>query len=173
MAFVNRRWGELIAFIVLSCSSLQARGATDIAVFDFELIDTSLDGEMLGKKPAEQERLAKLSRQLRDALAAKSYNVVDIAPVAEKAAASNLQNCGGCDATFAREAGASLAITGTVQKVSNLILNINLYVRDVQSGKPLAAMSADIRSNTDESWSRGLSWLVRNRLLKTLETTAP
>jgi uncharacterized protein DUF2380 len=27
------------------------------------------------------------------------------------------------------------------------------------------AMSADMRGNTDESWSRTLDWLIRNRLL--------
>jgi uncharacterized protein YeeX (DUF496 family) len=53
----------------------------------------------------------------------------------------------------------------TVQKVSNLILNINIYVRDASSGATIAAMSADMRGNTDESWSRTLDWLVRNRLL--------
>jgi Protein of unknown function (DUF2380) len=61
--------------------------------------------------------------------------------------------------------GAELAITGTVQKVSNLILNMNIYVRDASSGATIAAMSADMRGNTDESWSRTLDWLVRNRLL--------
>ena len=36
-------------------------------------------------------------------------------------------NCGGCDMRLARRIGAELAITGTVQKVSNLILNMNIY----------------------------------------------
>jgi len=39
------------------------------------------------------------------------------------------------------------------------------YVRDASSGATIAAMSADMRGNTDESWSRTLDWLVRNRLL--------
>jgi hypothetical protein len=52
-----------------------------------------------------------------------------------------------------------------VQKVSNLILNINIYLRDVHTGRLIAAMSADLRGNTDESWSRATSYLVRNRLL--------
>ena len=60
---------------------------------------------------------------------------------------------------------AELTITGTVQKVANLILNMNIYVRDASSGATIAAMSADMRGNTDETWSRTLSWLVRNRLL--------
>jgi hypothetical protein len=66
---------------------------------------------------------------------------------------------------LARRIGAKLAITGTVQKISNLILNMNIYVRDASSGATIAALSADMRGNTDESWTRALNWLVRNRLL--------
>ena len=66
---------------------------------------------------------------------------------------------------LAQRIGAELAITGTVQKVSNLILNMNIYIREAASGRPLAAVSADLRGNTDESWARALDWLVRNRLL--------
>ena len=66
---------------------------------------------------------------------------------------------------LAGELGADLAMTGVVQKVSNLILNINLYLRDVHTGQLVAAASADMRGNTDESWSRATAYLVRNRLL--------
>jgi hypothetical protein len=93
------------------------------------------------------------------------FSLVDITPIAREAQASNLQACGGCDMHLAQRIGAELAITGTVQKVSNLILNMSIYVRDVSSGATTAAMSADMRGNTDETWSRTLDWLVRNRLL--------
>jgi len=42
---------------------------------------------------------------------------------------------------------------------------MNIYIRDASSGATIAAMSADMRGNTDETWSRALDWLVRNRLL--------
>ncbi|MGH6816262.1 MAG: DUF3280 domain-containing protein, partial [Hyphomicrobiaceae bacterium] len=76
-----------------------------------------------------------------------------------------LHKCNGCEVEIARKTGAEIAITGTVQKVSNLILNVNLYVRNTADGKLIGAMSADIRGNTDESWVRGVRWLVVNRLL--------
>jgi hypothetical protein len=75
-----------------------------------------------------------------------------------------MPSCNGCDVDLAREVGASISVTGWVQKVSNLILNINVVARDVKTGKTIGAGSVDIRGNTDESWSRGLSYLVRNRL---------
>ena len=144
-------------------AAAQDAGPTRVAVFDFELIDTSLDGEMLGPQDAEAQRLDALGEALRAAYAeTEGFEVVDIAPVAGEAQQRSLQNCGGCARSFADELGADLAVTGTVQKVSNLILNINLYLVDEEGREQ--AHSADIRGNTDESWSRGLDWLIRNRL---------
>jgi hypothetical protein len=125
---------------------------------------------MNGPRADEQARLSMISRDLRARLTdSHTVKVVDMADVAASAHAANLQNCGGCDATLAAKAGAALAITGTVQKVSNLILNMSIYVRDVASGRVVAAMNADMRGNTDESWSRTLNWLVRNRLRPALD----
>jgi len=137
-----------------------------VAVFDFEFVDTSLQGATYGPSVEEQERLVWLGSELRQRLAQSGrFEVLDIAPVAARSHASNLQSCGGCDAQLGRELGAKLAITGWVQKVSNLILNMNIAVRDTDSGKLVAGMSVDMRSNTQESWSRALNYLVVNRLL--------
>ncbi|SFG72213.1 Protein of unknown function [Palleronia marisminoris] len=161
-----------IAVVLIAVACLAALPATaqdgapvDVAVFDFELIDSSLEGEMMGENPDETRRTAALGAQLRQAFdEADGFEVIDIAPVADEASRRSLQRCGGCDVTLAGQVGAELAVTGTVQKVSNLILNINIYIRDVETGETLRAMSADIRGNTDESWQRGMDWLIRNRL---------
>ncbi len=159
--------GCTLLFLAVGCTpNAQAAALPRVAVFDFELIDNSLDGEIYGTTAAEKTRLQKLGEQLRKALQDSGrYEVADIGPVEEAARGSNLQACGGCDVDFAKKVGAGIAITGTVQKVSNVILNVNLYVRDVASGNLIKAMSVDMRGNTDESWSRAMSWLLRNRLL--------
>lgn len=157
----------VLGFLAPAWPALAAAQPIPVAAFDFELIDTSLEGEMQGPREDEQRRLRLISDQLREALSASGrYVVIDLAPVREQiAAAGYLHGCNGCATTIARPLGADLAITGTVQKVSNLILNINLYILDTAGSAPRRAMSVDIRGNTDESWSRGLSYLVRNRLL--------
>ena len=53
-------------------------------------------------------------------------------------------------------------MTAWVQKVSNLILNINIQIRDVQSGLIVLTRSVDIRGNTDVSWLRGVRYLARS-----------
>ena len=122
----------LIAAALTASCTIEASAATKIAVFGFELVDTSLDGEMRGQNPDEQRRLAALKPRV-DAFFASAGDLqpVDIDPVRKAAEAQNLQACGGCDRRLAKDLGAALSLTGTVQKVSNLILNINMVVRDV------------------------------------------
>jgi Protein of unknown function (DUF2380) len=139
--------------------------AAPTAAFDFGLVDTSLPGEMNGTDPAEQQRLAALNAELSDMLVKSGCcSMVDLRPVAQQAHGLDLRTCNGCDVALARAAGAKISVTGWVQKVSNLILNINLVARDVTTGAVIEAGSVDIRGNTNESWSRGLSYLLRNRL---------
>jgi hypothetical protein len=93
------------------------------------------------------------------------FELLDMSSLNAAAQGRNLQACGGCDVQLAQQIGADLVITGLVQKVSNLILNMNITLRNVHTGRLVATMSADLRGNTDESWSRAMSYLVRNRLL--------
>jgi hypothetical protein len=137
-----------------------------LAVFDFEMIDTSLQGEVDGPRSDEHARLLQIGDQLRRELAESGkFQLLDIAPVNAAAHSRNLQACGGCDVQYAQQLGADLSITGLVQKISNLILNINIYVHNAHTGRLIASMNVDLRGNTDESWSRGVKFLVQNRLL--------
>ncbi|MBX9684683.1 MAG: DUF3280 domain-containing protein [Hyphomicrobium sp.] len=74
--------------------------------------------------------------------------------------------CGGCEVDYGRQLGATLIAWVTVQKVSNLILNLNVFIADVATEKMTFVHSVDIRGNTDESWSRSLVYLVDNYLLQ-------
>jgi hypothetical protein len=151
--------------ILLSCSVASAREQS-AAIFDFELTDTSRENQLAPHDAEHQARLAFVTERLRTKLAESGrFSVVDIAPVAKEARASNLQACGGCDVTFAQHVGAELAVTGIVFKISNLILNMTIFVRDSKTGRSVAVAQASLRGDTDESWRRTLDWLVRYRLL--------
>ena len=147
-----------------------------IAVFDFELVDGSLDGEINGVKAEEQNRLQLLSSQLRDWInASGGLKACDMEPVGAEARAANLSACG-CVPRLAQAVGGDLAIVSSVHKVSNLILNIRVDVFDARNNRLLAQLNADIRSNSDSSWKRGLKWLIDHRLsgaLAALEAGQP
>jgi Protein of unknown function (DUF2380) len=150
--------------LALSCSLLQAG---TIAIFPFELIDTSYEGEVYGVRTDETRRLALITEELRRRAASDGrFNAVDMTGITgEIERAKPLYKCDACALDLARRVGAEQLMTGTVQKVSNLILNINIYMREAESGKLMRVMSVDIRGNTDETWLRGLRWLLSNRLL--------
>jgi uncharacterized protein DUF2380 len=158
---------KIATALLLGLLLAEARaGQSKVAVFDFELVDTSLEGATYGPRVDQQTRLAQIVDQLRDRLAkSERVSVVDIAPVAGQAKATNLRTCGGCEAELAQQVEADFSVTGWVQKVSNLILNMNIMVRDAKTGRVISLRSVDMRGNTDETWSRAIDWLIRHDLL--------
>ncbi|MEO5660294.1 MAG: DUF3280 domain-containing protein [Polaromonas sp.] len=135
---------------------------------NFELIDdtgeTTID-------VAQKARLAMISQQLRAAfIENRLYKVIDNTPaaplIADLESRFALHDCNGCDVDIGLALNADRVMTAWVQKVSNLILNINIQIRDVKSGLIMLNKSVDIRGNTDESWSRGIRFMVRSMMDK-------
>jgi hypothetical protein len=81
------------------------------------------------------------------------------------AAGPEVGACGGCELGYGKQLGADTVAWIVIQKVSDLILNINVYMADVGTGKLAFVHSVDIRGDTDESWTRGVTYLVKNYLL--------
>jgi hypothetical protein len=159
-----RKAGMMAAgFMMLHTMSAIAQAPPGIAVFDIQLLNTS----PAPSTQAEIARTQRTTKALRDAIAASGrYRVIDIAPVRPALEAGpELRNCNGCELDYARRLGADYAAVGWVQKVSNLILNINVAIENVATGKTIARGSVDIRGNTDESWQRGLAYLLEHRIL--------
>ncbi len=139
-----------------------AKTLPTVAVFDFALTNTS----PAPSTPEELARLQRLSQQLQSGLR-EHFQVVDVGPVRDRlAGVDSIRGCNGCELDLARELGAQQVAYGWVQKVSNLILNVNLVVEDAGTGQTLRAESVDIRGNTDESWSRGLRYLLNERMFR-------
>ncbi len=76
-----------------------------------------------------------------------------------------LHDCNDCELPIAKSLQAEQLMVMWVQKVSNLILNFNIVIKDVESGKVVNSSFVDIRSNTDKSWQKGVDYMLRNRIL--------
>jgi hypothetical protein len=132
-----------------------------VAVFD-KLVDTSLEGATFGPRADQQARLAQIANQLRDLLAKSGpLAVVDIRPVAARARAADPRSCGGRDAQFASPVVVDYSLAGWIEKVSNLILNMNIVVSDAETERVISFQSVDMRGRTDERRSRAIDWLIR------------
>ena len=113
-------------------------------------------------------RVQAVSQQLREGLAqAGLYRLVDPAPAQPtidklRATYAHLYDCNGCAQTIGIAAGSDLVLMGWVQKVSELILNLNVELREVSSDRVLLNKSVDLRGNTDESWFRAARYMLRD-----------
>lgn len=117
---------------------------------------------------AERARLAALASAFQSKLEASGrYAFLAIPPSTQKQmdAGAVIGTCGGCEYQYGAELGGDRVAWLVVQKVSNLILNLNVYVGDVPGHKLTFVHSVDIRGNTDESWTRGMNYLVKNYVL--------
>lgn len=134
-------------------------GATTVAVTAFEFVQTS--DPISGGRPtdAEQQRLRAAEAAVHDWFAQQEGVNVTAEPDAQ---GRRLRRCDRCALDLGQELGADWVTVGWVQKVSELILNMNLIVWDVASETRLAAVSVDMRGNTDESWRRAGEHLLKN-----------
>ncbi|SFK28273.1 DUF3280 domain-containing protein [Celeribacter neptunius] len=161
----------ILMLIWASPAMAQAKGQLEVqksvAFFGLTFLDTSLQGSTYGSDPAERARVIMLEDMVRARFADAGYELVDLAPVAvELDRIVNPAKCYGCDSRMTTKLGADYALVGEIQKVSNLILSMNLQLRDSTTGKIVQARAVDIRSNTDESWRRGMAYILRNTFFR-------
>ena len=167
---------RLLAALVLSLVP-HAAGAQDfggplkdganVAFLGLTFIDTSTEGAYNGVREDETARLAMLDAQVRERFAKEGFNLVSTEPEAERLAqVTNPANCYGCELRIGTALGADYVLVGEVQKVSNLILSMNLVMRALPEGQMVRGMSVDIRSNTDDSWQRGMRYVLNNNFFK-------
>lgn len=133
-----------------------------VAVFDFQFAQ----GAPLPPTEDDKARLKRTGDQFRMLLKdSGKYAVVSTDPVKDQAAkTADLRACGGCADEMGRKLGADATFVGEIQKVSNLILNMNVYLKATKEGAPEQAFSVDLRGDTDESFERGIKYLVKNQL---------
>jgi Protein of unknown function (DUF2380) len=155
-----------LAALALCClTAMAAEPLPTIAVIGFELVDDQPDPV---RDAAHQRRLAALQAQLQQGLHQRGlYRVVDTAPAqaqieALRAQHAFLYRCNGCLAEVGQKLGTRLVVVGWVQRVSELILNVNISVRVAATDEEVLAKSVDLRGNNDESWTRAMAFMLRD-----------
>jgi hypothetical protein len=161
---------RILPIILMALVSATAwAGAASLAVLPFEIEDDTLTQVGPSDISAQQRRLLVAADIVRQQLARSGrYVVMDNGPaatlIAQAQARELLHGCNGCEVDIARALGAELVAVGWVQKVSNLIINLNLGIKRVANGRTLIIRSVDLRGNTDESWERAARRLASDVL---------
>jgi Protein of unknown function (DUF2380) len=143
---------------LLAAPGVRAEPAQTAAVFDAVLINSS----PLPTTPEDTARMTKFTAQLKQALEKSGrYRAIDLASIEKDIdAVRDITDCNGCEADLAKKAGAQVAVVAWVQKVSSLILNMNIRIVEAKTGVALKGGSIDIRGDDDQTWGRGLKYLL-------------
>ena len=154
------------SIVFATLSAVPAYSAPKVAIFPFDIRDVSQEGELVPQlQDSDLQRMKLVAGELKTLMEKDgTYEVVDITPLAEEIEkASPFNRCDGCEAELGKKAGADLAVTGYVDKLSDALISLQLFARDTATGKLTKSMSAEIRGNTDELWLHGIRWLWKNR----------
>ncbi|MBA3041158.1 MAG: DUF3280 domain-containing protein [Alphaproteobacteria bacterium] len=157
----------LIPVLALAALDKPLKQGAKIAFLGMTFIDTSTEGAYDGARADQTARTRMLEETTRQRLRDEGFVVLDNQPISDELSnTTNPAHCYGCEVRMAERLGADYVLVGEVQKVSNLILSMNLVLRDVKSGEAVRALAVDIRSNTDQSWLRGLNYIFKNHFFK-------
>jgi hypothetical protein len=162
-AFVAR---DIRATMVASLPAVPAAtpAPINIAIFDFELEDTSAATSQI---PSDATELTSTTETIRKLFGESAhYRLVTTGSGADEAKARGLHDCGGCDAGIALKLGADQSFVGVVRRISRTEYTIRFQLRDARTGTVIATGDTGLRMGANYSWSRGAVRLVRDRLLE-------
>lgn len=134
-----------------------------LVVLDFEILDTSQ--EPVDQRADHARRLARMRDDVESGLAAKGvYSIIDRAVIADDLDAiqkmTYVRTCNGCEFTLGRKAGADFVMLGQVNKVSTLVMSMDVWIKSVATGEMLYHQRFDFRGDNDNSWSRTTKYVV-------------
>jgi uncharacterized protein DUF2380 len=140
-----------------------------LAVFDFELDDTSAGASLTNAADAAQ--LGLVTTEVRKLIEQSGrYQLVDVSSAdAEAVRAHALGKCDGCDAAVASKLGAEQSLIGIVTRISRMEYQVTYRIRDARTGAVIATEQTGLRMGADYSWTRGAAALIKARLLKEQE----
>ena len=73
--------------------------------------------------------------------------------------------CGGCEFDYGKQLAADTVAWIVIQKVSDLILNINVYMGDVAPENWRSSTASTFAATPTNPGRRGITYLVKNYLL--------
>ena len=134
-----------------------------LLVLDFDIVDTSQ--EPVDQRADHARRLAFVRDHIAKGLAErKTYDIVDRAPIegdlADILKQTSIRTCNGCETTLAKKVGADLVLTGTVNKVSTLILSMGVSMTRAATGELIYHQGFDFRGDNDTSYLRAAKFFV-------------
>jgi hypothetical protein len=147
-------------------SAHSAAAPIKIAVFAFELEDTTPAAANGAGPTSSEQSLQKVTSAARDQLTSSGrYSTVsidgaDAQPVRDR----TLRSCDGCEAAIALKLGAQQSMIGVVNRATQTDYYINVVIRDARSGKILVSEGANFAGD-EPGWPTGVRMLIKHQVL--------
>jgi hypothetical protein len=167
--------GKLVRASLLGAALLAALAAgaaaaapIKLAIFDFELEDSSAGASSAGEAPSDTTQLTGVTDQVRQLFAQSGrYRLIDVGNADAVAAKAHMMHyCNGCDAGIALQLGAEQSLVGVVRRISRTEYTVRFQIRDAATGAVVSSGDSGLRMGADYSWSRGAIRLIKDRLLE-------
>lgn len=133
------------------------------------VLDLGMAGDLSdsGRNAEWQQRRSRMSELLREKLNGGGlYAVVDrdqtLRAVEDSGISQPLYACNGCELDIAKRLNAQYVLFGWVSRVSNLVLALNVEIKDVASGRTILQKGLDFRGDNDQGWARAIDYFVKN-----------
>ena len=169
------RWLAAFILCVLSTSAATAAPQPTIIVLPIEFLKADYFPDADRISEVEQTRLHMVADIIRERLTKERYQVVSAEDTRAAVVAADpgtyLHECNGCERDIGASVGADWVLVSWIQMVSNLIVNLNVVVYDVKTGRRVAQAFVDLRGNTDRSWRRATVYLLDRILVARLASS--
>lgn len=156
------------AAVVLSLGIAQLHAEQPVKISLLATYFRNDNAQWIPTTDAEIQRMADTRNTFTDLLSGSGkYELLLPDPSLQEAIdkSQRMGSCAGCEFRFGQQLGVEQVAWIEVQKVSELILNMNVYIGDVRRGQLTFVKSVDMRGNSDTSWERAIHYLVTNYLL--------
>jgi hypothetical protein len=175
IAFILAPAIVLAGFAAAKAAEAAAPPPIRIAVFPFELEDFSAAAGSIPPDDIDREQLRLSTEEARRLLAASGrYQLVDVGSANDQAAkAGKLWDCEGCEAQIAAGLAADQSMIGVITRISRTEYTVAYRIRGARSGAMVDAQHSDLRMGANVAWSRGVRWLIQNRLLERAQGGPP
>ncbi|MEI9902522.1 MAG: DUF2380 domain-containing protein [Hyphomicrobium sp.] len=139
-----------------------------LAVYGFELKDFSAGGGIIAPDQRDATYLGEATEEAKRQLAQSGrFALVDMSPAQDDGPVKTHQmtSCDKCIGPITRKLGADQAVIGTITRINRTEYTLLIQFFDAQSGEPVANYYTSLRMGANYAWPRGVTWLMRNRIL--------
>jgi len=144
---------------------------TKIAVFDFELEDTSAGGGLIPPDSYDIQYLGQSTEQAKRLLTESGRYELVRTDQADLTATKQhgIRNCGDCEGKIAQQLGSHQAMLGVITRINRTEYTLLIKITDAQTGSVISTSYTNLRMGANYAWPRGVKWLMENQVLRKLD----